>query len=85
MAELARLADRWLILYRTLVRFKGSTFARVETHYDVKVYRVYISEVELIDLLQELGYQLESKTDCDEGIGGPDLGNYTYVFRRQNT
>jgi SAM-dependent methyltransferase len=84
VAELARVADRWLILHRTLVRSKGSTSVRVETHYDVNVYRVYISEVELIDLLQELDYQLQSKVDCPEGISSSDFGNYTYLFRRQN-
>lgn len=86
VAELARVADKWLILHRTLVRFKGSTSIRIETFYDrVNLYRVYISEAELTDLLQRLGYQLHSKVDCPEGAIGPDLGNYTYLFRRRNT
>lgn len=84
VAELARVASKWVVLHRTLVCFDRASFARVKRHYDVDVYRVHIQEAELISLLRNLGYGLISRLDCDEGIAGRDVGNYTYLFQREN-
>jgi SAM-dependent methyltransferase len=83
VAELARVTRKWLVLHRTLVCIDRPTFTRLEQHYDVNVYRVFVQERELITLLDDLGYQLKSQLDCHEGSLGPDIAKYTYLFMRR--
>jgi SAM-dependent methyltransferase len=82
VSEMARISKNWIILHRTLIQEQKSTEIRAERHYDVEVYRVYLQEAELIDLLKSLNYEMVRKQHCDEGAMGPGVGNYTYLFRR---
>lgn len=84
VGELARVARRWLVLHRTAVSLKGASFVTVQKAYGAEVYSVHIQEAELMSLLRSLGYRLISKLDSREGPAGPDSGNYTYLFLREN-
>jgi len=83
VVELSRVAKKWLVLHRTVVYLEKPSFIRVEHHYDVDVYRVFIEERELISLLRGLGFRLNLKVDCNEGEVNPDVGEYTYLFSRE--
>jgi SAM-dependent methyltransferase len=80
--EVGRVADRWLILHRTLVREEPPTIIRKEHLYDADLYRVYIHEPELLACVHEMGYTLVQKTDCGEGVPRPDCSDLTYLFVR---
>ena len=50
--EMARVARRWLILHRTLVRTSQQAMSvKIERAYDKTVYRVRINESELLDIV----------------------------------
>ncbi|HSE39351.1 MAG TPA: class I SAM-dependent methyltransferase [Acidobacteriota bacterium] len=83
VAEIARVAKKWLILHRTRVRLGAETLIKPEVHYDVDVYRVSIGEKELLDHLNTLNFKLESKIECYEGELEEGFGNFTYLFARQ--
>lgn len=83
VAELARVARHWLILHRCLVLFQGQTRIKIEKHYDVDVYRVYIHENELADLMQRSGFQLVRRLECFEGAHPEGMGNFTYLYARR--
>ena len=83
VSEIARVSKKWLILHRTRVRTEAETIIKVETHYDVQVYRVSIAENELVKHLSGLKFELVSKMDCYEGEMEEGFGNFTYLFSRK--
>ena len=84
--ELARLTRRWLLLHRTLV-YTGSvpTSVTIERHYDKDVYRVRISEGELLALMAHLEMNLVMKCDAGEGEFPAGQENNTYLFERRSS
>jgi len=83
VAELARVARKWLVMHRTLVCFERQSFISVQRAYNVEVYRVHVQEAELVSLLQGFGFNLVARTDPREGGVEKDQGNFTYLFQRR--
>ena len=83
VSEIARVSKKWLILHRTRVCTEAETIIKVETHYDVQVYRVSIAENELLKQLSALNFELVSRIDCYEGEMEEGFGNFTYLFLRK--
>lgn len=83
--ELARVTRRWLLLHRTLVNKSEPTTVSVERHYDKDVYRLRVSEQELLNLMKKLGMTLVMKCDAGEGAFPSGQENNTYLFDRQQS
>ena len=83
LKELTRVTRKWLLLHRTLVCKLTPTSVSVERHYEKDVYRVRISEAELLALIGTLGMDLIMKCDAGEGQVPDDQENNTYLFERR--
>lgn len=83
LKELTRVTRKWLLLHRTLVCKSTPTSVSVERHYEKDVYRVRISEAELLALIGTLGMELIMKCDAGEGQVPEDQENNTYLFERR--
>lgn len=84
--ELTRITRRWVFLHRTVV-YTGSNASSiaVERHYDKDVYRVRVSEDELLALTSDLGLTLAIKCDAGEGRFPEGQENNSYLFERKGS
>lgn len=82
VSELCRIAEKYLILHRTVVTTNIETPIRVMKSYGTPTYQVYIAEIELIKLLDTLGFVLLKKVDSGEGFDQQEIRNFSYIFQR---
>ena len=84
LAELARMADKWLILHRTWVFVDGTpTTMRVGDAYGHPAWYIRFDEKELLELNKQVGFVPVFECLSGEGGSGPSWLIKTYVFERQ--
>lgn len=84
LAELTRMADKWLILHRTWVFVDGTpTTMRVGDAYGHPAWYIRFDEKELLELNRQAGFTPIFECLSGEGSEGPGRSIKTYVFERQ--
>lgn len=84
LAELTRIADKWLILHRTWVYVDGTpTIIQVGDAYGHPAWYIRFDEKELLELNKQAGFVPVLERLSREGGGGPNRLIKTYVFERQ--